>query len=57
MMRNQDDEQVQLKKEIDRGIADVREGRRADFRPGSVIALGKKLSAERAKSGSQKTRK
>ena len=35
-------------------MADVREGRLIDFHPGSIIALGKKLSAERAKSGSQK---
>jgi hypothetical protein len=42
-----------LKAEIDRGMADVREGRLTEFDPRSVIALGRKLCAERAASGSK----
>ena len=46
-----------LKAEIDRGMADVTEGRLTEFDARSIIALGRKLSAERAKSGSPKKRK
>ena len=48
---------LDLKAEIDRGMADVRAGRLTDFHPGSIIALDKKLSAERAKSAIPKKRK
>ena len=43
-----------LKAEIDRGMADVTEGRLTEFDPRSIIALGRKLSADRAKSVSRK---
>lgn len=43
-----------LKAEIDRGMADVTEGRLTEFDPRSIIALGRKLSADRAKSASRK---
>jgi len=45
---------AELKAEIDRGMADVTEGRLTDFDPRQIIALGRKLSAERAKSASRK---
>jgi len=45
---------AELKADIDRGMADVTEGRLTDFDPRQIIALGKKLSAERAKSASRK---
>lgn len=45
---------AQLKADIDRGVADITEGRLTDFDRESIIALGRKLSAERAKSGSPK---
>jgi antitoxin ParD1/3/4 len=48
---------AELKTEIDRGMADVTEGRLTDFDAESIIALGRKLSAERAKSGSPKKRR
>jgi hypothetical protein len=58
IIRNQDDDkQVRLKEEIDRGMSDVREGRLTGFDAGNIIALGKKLAAQRAKSGSLKKRK
>ena len=44
----------QLKADFDRRMADVTEGRLTDFDPESIIALGKRLSAERAKSASPK---
>jgi len=43
-----------LKAEVDRGMADVIEGRLGEFDPRSIIALGRKLSADRAKSASSK---
>jgi antitoxin ParD1/3/4 len=46
-----------LKAEIDRGMLDVTEGRLTDLAPGSIIALGKRLSADRARSASPKRRK
>lgn len=46
-----------LKAEIDRGMADVTEGRLTDFDLGSILATGKKLSAERTKSASPKQQK
>jgi antitoxin ParD1/3/4 len=46
-----------LKAEIDRGMADVTEGRLTDFDPRQIIALGRRLSAERAKSVSPKKQK
>lgn len=48
---------AQLKAEIDRGMLDVTEGRLTDFDAESILLLGRKLSAERAKSGSPKQRK
>lgn len=45
---------AELKADIDRGMADVTEGRLTDFDPRQIIALGRKLSAERAKSASRK---
>lgn len=47
---------ARLKAEIDRGMADVTEGRLTDFEPGSIVAMGRKPSADRAKSGSPKRR-
>jgi antitoxin ParD1/3/4 len=44
----------ELKADIDRGMTDVTEGRLTEFDSGQIIALGKKLSAERAKSASPK---
>jgi hypothetical protein len=41
---------AELKVEIDRGMADVVEGRLREFDARSTIALGRKLSADRAKS-------
>jgi hypothetical protein len=46
-----------LKTDKDRGMTDVAGSRLADFDLGSIIALGKKLSAEGAKSSSQKKQK
>ena len=43
-----------LKAEIDRGMADVTEGRLTEFDARSIIALGRRLSADRAKSASRK---
>jgi antitoxin ParD1/3/4 len=48
---------AQLKAEIDRGMVDATEGRVTDFDAESIIALGRKLSAERAKSSSPKRHK
>jgi antitoxin ParD1/3/4 len=48
---------AELKAEIDRGMADVTEGRLTDFDPRQIIALGRKLSAARAKSASPKNQK
>ncbi len=48
---------AQLKADIDRGMADVTEGRLTDFDPRQIMALGRKLSAERAKSASAKRQK
>jgi antitoxin ParD1/3/4 len=45
---------AELKAEIDRGMADVTEGRLTEFDARSIIALGRKLSADRAKSVSRK---
>ena len=45
---------AELKAEIDRGMADVTKGRLTEFDPESIIALGRKLSADRAKSASRK---
>lgn len=46
-----------LKTEIDRGMADVTEDRLTQFDARSIIALGRKLSADRAKSASPKKQK
>jgi len=46
-----------LKAEIDLGMADVTEGRLTEFDARSIIALGRKLSGDRAKSGSPKKQK
>jgi len=43
-----------LRADIKQGLADVNEGRLREFDPKSIISLGRKLSAERAKSASQK---
>lgn len=43
-----------LKADIDRGMVDVTEGRLTEFDPGSIIVLGRQLSAARAKSASRK---
>jgi antitoxin ParD1/3/4 len=48
---------AELKADINRGMADITEGRLTNFDPRSIIALGKKLSAERAKSASPRKRK
>jgi antitoxin ParD1/3/4 len=48
---------AELKADIDSGMADVTEGRLTDFDPRQIIALGRKLSAERAKSASPKKRR
>jgi antitoxin ParD1/3/4 len=45
---------AELKAVIDRGMADVTEGRLTEFDARSIIALGRKLSADRAKSASRK---
>ena len=45
---------TELKADLDRGMADVTEGRVTEFDARSIIALGRKLSAERAKAGSRK---
>lgn len=48
---------AELKADIDRGMADVTEGRLTEFDSREIIALGKKLSAERVKSASPKKQK
>ncbi|MGB6611569.1 MAG: ribbon-helix-helix protein, CopG family [Acidobacteriaceae bacterium] len=48
---------AELKADIDRGMVDVTEGRLTEFDPESIIALGRKLSADRAKSASRKKQK
>jgi antitoxin ParD1/3/4 len=48
---------AQLKADIDRGMADVTEGRLTEFDSQRIIALGRKLSVERAKSASPKRHK
>jgi hypothetical protein len=48
---------AELKADIDRGMADVTDGRLTEFDSRQIIALGKKLSAERAKSASPKKQK
>jgi antitoxin ParD1/3/4 len=48
---------AELKAEIDRGMTDVTEGRLTEFDARSIIALGRKLSADRAKSASPKKQK
>lgn len=48
---------AQLKADIDRGMADATEGRLTEFDPRQIIAPGRKLSAERAKSTSVKRHK
>jgi len=45
---------AELKAEIAQGLDDVTEGRLTEFDPQQIIALGRKLSAERAKSASPK---
>ncbi len=45
---------AQLKTEIDRGMVDVAEGRLTEFDPRSIIAVGRKLSTDHAKSASRK---
>ena len=47
----------QLRADIDRGLADVTEGRLTEFDPQSIMALGRAISAERAESDSQRKRK
>lgn len=48
---------AELKADIDRGMADVTAGRLTEFDSREILALGKKLSAERAKSSSLKKQK
>jgi antitoxin ParD1/3/4 len=48
---------AELKADIDRGMADVTEGRLTEFNSRQIIAVGKKLSAERAKFASPKKQK
>jgi antitoxin ParD1/3/4 len=45
---------AESKADLDRGMADVTEGRLTEFDSRQIIAMGKKLSAERAKSASLK---
>lgn len=45
---------VELKAEIERRMADVTQGKVTEFDPRQIIALGRKLSADRAKSASRK---
>ena len=48
---------AQLRADIARGLADVADGRLADFDPERIIARGRKLLADRANSASPKRRK
>jgi antitoxin ParD1/3/4 len=48
---------AELKADIDGGMADVTEGRLTEFNSRQIIALGKKLSAERARSALPKKQK
>ena len=48
---------AELKAEIDRGMADVTEGRLTEFDAGRIAAQGRRLLAERANSGLPKQRK
>lgn len=48
---------AELRTDIARGLADVAEGRIADFDASRIIARGRKLSADRTKFASQKQRK
>lgn len=48
---------AELKADIDRGLADVAEGRLARLDSGRIIARGRKLSADRSNSASPKRRK
>ena len=43
-----------LRSDIKQGLADVAEGRLTEFDSRSIIALGRKLSADRKKSAPQK---
>jgi antitoxin ParD1/3/4 len=48
---------AELKADIDRGLADVAEGRLAGFDAKRIIARGRKLLADRSTSASQKQQK
>jgi antitoxin ParD1/3/4 len=48
---------AELKADIDRGLADVAQGRLANFDAQRIIARGRKLSADRSTSASPKQRK
>jgi antitoxin ParD1/3/4 len=48
---------AELKADIARGLADVADGRLADFDPERIIARGRKLLADRSNSVSPKLRK
>jgi antitoxin ParD1/3/4 len=48
---------AELKAEIARGLADVAEGRLADFDPGRIIARGRKLLEDRSSYASPKRQK
>ena len=48
---------AELKADVDRGLADVSEGRVAKFDAGRMIARGRKLLADRSNSASPKRRK
>lgn len=48
---------AELKADIDRGLADVAEGRVARFDAGRIIARGKKILADHSSSASPKQRK
>ena len=48
---------AELKADIARGLADVAEGRMVNFDAGRIIARGRRLFADRAKSASPKRQK
>lgn len=48
---------AELKADIDRGLADVAEGRLANFDAGRIIARGRRLLADRSNSASPTRRK
>ncbi len=50
-------DQLELKADIDRGLADVSQGRIADFNASRIITRGRKLLADRSNFASPKRRK